>query len=113
MHTPLLLMAHSLETQVEHRCFMLAHRAAQTVLLIAPPPHNLPRKWKPSFKMRFHPHRLLSCVAVPSLFFPRRQEEGLTFYRLLAPNEKRSLKEDAKLASQASPPNFSCRVSCH
>jgi len=32
---------------------------------------------------------------------PRRSEEGLTYYRLLATNEKRLLKEDARLVSQA------------
>ncbi|CAN0063054.1 unnamed protein product [Scytosiphon promiscuus] len=39
---------------------------------------------------------------------PHGQDEGLTYYRLIAPNEKRFHKEDAKLSSQADIDKASC-----
>lgn len=44
------------------------------------------------------------------LVVSRRSEEGLTYYRLLASTEKRSLKEDMKLASQARALALPCLV---
>ncbi len=70
-----------------------------------------PKKWtslvhsSPNTVPTVPPHTLLACVpilhAVPSHLAPCRSEEGLTYYRLLATNEKRLHKEDARLVSQA------------